>query len=192
MTEPRPVPAAVRRRVEQAVASFRHHRKVLKAEKRALAKAVRKAGTAAAAHQFLQEVAAAVQRRVHERLDGLVNDCLRAVYDRPEEFRIVFGKRRGKTEARLAFFRKGREVENTGFGVREVAAFGLRAAALLSRKGRRRFLLLDEPERSLDPDARPRFAALLTRLAEDLKIQFVVITHHPDLKAGTVIDFGRR
>ena len=71
---------------------------------------------------------------------------------------INFLQKRGKTEAELVFVRDGKELSPTdgaGLGACDVAAFSLRAAAIcLSRPGRRRLLVLDEPFKHLSEEYR--------------------------------------
>lgn len=184
----------VRKKIESLAAEYRLAKKTLKRERKELSRSRSESKVRTQAHGILVEVAEAVQVKVHEQITGVVNDALRAVYDDPEEFRVVWGKKRGKTEARLAFFRNGKEVEDVGFGVKDVAAFGLRLAALLMRRpARRRLLVLDEPTRHLDnTGVRDNFRKLLEALVEKLGLQIVLVTHDESLVGGNVILIGRK
>jgi DNA repair exonuclease SbcCD ATPase subunit len=143
------------------------------------------------AQQVAQQVAEGIQRRAHERIAKLVTQSLSAVFEDPYELHILFEQRRGKTEARLVFRRRGHDVDpltEAGGGVLDVAAFALRAACLLiTRPPQRRLLVLDEPFRFVAPHLYPRVAALLQRLVTDLGLQLLISTHDPELAPSAAI-----
>jgi len=144
-----------------------------------------------AAQKILQEVAQNVQERAHQQIAEIVSKCLATVFEDPYTFRIIFEKKRGKTEARLAFMRGLEEFSprDVGGGVVDVAAFALRLACmLLTRPPVRRVLIADEPFRFLSQQYRPRMRHLLETLAKDMGVQFILVTHAPDLVIGNVID----
>lgn len=144
--------------------------------------------------KIIAEVAQAVQQHVHAQVSRIVSRCLEAVFPDPYTFEIFFEEKRGKTEARLAFVRDGIEydpVTAAGGGVCDVAAFGLRLAALvLSRPRRRRLLVLDEPFRMISRNYAPAVRELLEDLSAELDLQIVMVTHDPALAAGTVVEIG--
>lgn len=145
------------------------------------------------AQQFLQEVAETVQNQAHRRIASVVSRCLEAVFQEDAyEFRIEFSKKRGRTEARLLFLRDGMDVDPTeaaGGGVVDVAAFALRLACLcLSRPQRRKLLLLDEPFRFVSAEYRTAVKELVETLAKEMNMQFVIVTHSPDLVTGKVVE----
>lgn len=159
-------------------------------EKRSLADAKTAVSSAEEAQGILQAVAQAVQQLIHGRISAIVSKCLEAVFDDPYSFEIVFEKKRGRTEARLVFTRDGRETSQRGGGVDDVAAFALRLANLiLARPPRRRVLILDEPFRNLKPIEvyGPRVRDLMFALADELGVQFIMVTHEPDLKVGHIV-----
>lgn len=147
-----------------------------------------------AAMAVARSVAVQMQAAAHVQITTLVNRCLEAIFPDPYEFRIVFEEKRGKTEARLVFVRDGLELDPltmAGGGVVDVAAFGLRLAALaLSRPALRRVLVLDEPWRFLSVQYRPAMRALVLALATELGFQFVYVTHDPAFVAGDVVEVG--
>lgn len=145
-----------------------------------------------AAQEALQGIAAAVQDAAHARIAGVVSECLGAVFDDPYEFRILFNRARGRTEARLVFVRDGQEInpiDSSGGGVIDVAAFALQVACLmLSRPPARRVMVLDEPFKFVSARYVPRVREMLERLSEELRIQFIMVTHIPELRCGKVIE----
>lgn len=147
------------------------------------------------AQQVLQKMIQGIQQSIHKRLADVVTRCLSAVFDDPYEFVIRFDRKRGKTEARLTFVRDGREFDDplsqVGGGVIDVAALGLRLGCImLMRPPVRRLVLLDEPGRFVAKIYRQKVRRMIERLAEDMGIQFVIVTHIEDFRMGKVIELG--
>lgn len=146
------------------------------------------------AQRIVQQVALTVQQSAHERIGGVVSRCLEAVFDAPYEFRIVFERKRGKTEAKLIFRRDGLDVNPmtaAGGGAVDVAAFALRLSCLvLARPPLRRLLVLDEPFRFVSAEFQPRLRELLLVLAREMSVQFMIVTHNRELQTGKVIKIG--
>jgi DNA repair exonuclease SbcCD ATPase subunit len=151
-----------------------------------------KLSDATAAQEYIQTTAQLVQRNVHRRIADVVSRCLATVFEEPYRFRIHFERKRGRTEARLAFYRDGRELDPksaSGGGVIDVAAFALRLACLmLARPRRRKLLVLDEPLRHLSAEYLPRARQLLLALAKDFGVQIVMVTHQRGLNVGKVVE----
>lgn len=170
----------------QAQKDVARERIAIRSERRAVSVAIK-------SQTILQNIAKKTQETVHKQLSYLVSKCLKAVFDDPYTFRIIFDKKRGKTEARLVFIRKDLELDPTtacGGGVLDVAAFALRLSCLmLQRPRKRKILFLDEPFRFLSEkkEYRQKVRDLLETLARDLKVQLVTITHDPILEVGRVI-----
>jgi ABC-type sulfate/molybdate transport systems ATPase subunit len=73
----------------------------------------------------------------------------------------------------------------------EIAAFALRVAALiLTKPNPRKLLVLDEPFKAVHVSYLPRVRELIEVLAEEMDIQFIIITHNELLEAGKVIQLG--
>lgn len=143
------------------------------------------------AQEVLQRVAQAVQQKAHEKIAGVVSTCLSTVFDDPYEFKIEFERKRGKTEARLRFTRRGLEVDPltaAGGGVVDVAAFALRAACLMLHRPRlTKLLVLDEPFKFVSADYRDNVRKMLEGLAKDLGLQIILVTHIDELESGKII-----
>jgi len=133
-----------------------------------------------------------VQEEAHNRIAGVVSKCLATVFDEPYEFHIRFEQARGRTEARLVFVREGQEInplDASGGGVVDVAAFALRLSCLmLARPACRRVVVLDEPFKFVSADRRAGVRAMLEGLAEDLGVQFIMVTHIDELRCGKIIE----
>lgn len=163
-------------------------------EESCLVKAQSDVGNVEQAQKIVQRVAQMIQQQAHEQIASVVSRCMEAVFAEPYEFRIAFEQKRGKTEAVLTFVRNGLEVDPmtaSGGGVVDVASFALRLACLMmSRPPRRRVLILDEPFRFVSRDLRTRVKQMLLTLAEEMKMQFVVVTHDEALTIGRVVELA--
>lgn len=137
------------------------------------------------AGQILLAAAEKIQNEVHQKLAGIVTQCLAVVFPDPYEFKIEFVQRRGKTEADLYFVRKGRRrspLRATGGGVTDVASFVLRVASLMQRRPRpRQTIIADEPFKNVSKEYVPRVKQMLEMLSSDLDFQFVIVTHLKEL-----------
>jgi len=136
-------------------------------------------------------LAQAVQQKAHEKISSVVSSCLTAVFNDPYEFKIQFERKRGKTEARLVFVRRGLEVDPltaSGGGVVDVAAFALRVACLVLHRPRlSRLVVLDEPFKFVSANYQDNVRAMLEELASDLGLQIIMVTHIETLETGKVI-----
>jgi len=140
----------------------------------------------------IQMLSKEIQSAAHSQIAGIVSRCLRAVFDEPYEFSIVFETKRNKTEAVLSFIRNGDSIDPmtaSGGGVVDVAAFALRVAALsLSEPRLRPLLILDEPFKFVSKEYIVRVREMIESLEAEMCIQFIIISHIKDLRCGNVID----
>lgn len=140
---------------------------------------------------LLQQIAQGIQENAHKQIAGVVSKCLSIVFDEPYEFCISFERKRGRTEAALSFKRNNQHVDPmtaSGGGVVDVAAFALRLACLsLSRPKLRRVLVMDEPFKFVSEQYRDRVRSMIETLAEEMEVQFIMVTHIPELVCGKVI-----
>lgn len=144
------------------------------------------------AQEILQLLAQAIQQQAHTRIAQVVSRCLAAVFDDPYEFKIVFERKRGKTEASLRFVRGDLEVDpltSAGGGMVDVASFALRLACLiLSQPKQSRVIILDEPFKFVSAEFRSDVREMLEQLSADMGVQIIMITHIEELETGKVIE----
>lgn len=164
-------------------------------EREALEKTTESLAAATEAQELAQQVAQQVQQQAHEQIASVVSQCLETVFDEPYTFRIIFDRKRGRTEARLVFERDGEEFDPltaSGGGVVDVAAFALRLSCLmLSKPALRKTLVFDEPFRFIHGDTyRDRVRLMVEKLSADLGVQFIIATGIEELKTGTILDLG--
>ncbi len=137
------------------------------------------------AQVVLQEVGQLTQEELTYQIGELVSLGLQSVFEDPYELVLNFMVKRNKTEAELMFLRDGEEVspmESGGGGPVDVAAFGLRTALwCLQRPQTRNTIALDEPFRFLQLNYRGKAGQMLSELSKKLGLQFIVVTHDPNL-----------
>lgn len=137
-----------------------------------------------AAH-IIDLVARATQLQVEELISSLVTESLSVVFPEPMEFRVRYETKRGRPFCSLAIVKHGEELDPMsmmGGSVVDVISFTLRVVLLLLRGDRtRRLLVFDEPFRFVSADLRPQVSHMVHRLAHELGIQMIIITHEPTL-----------
>ena len=169
----------------------------LERERENLQRVQAKKDISAQANTILQAVFAQIQENVHKTISDIVTRCLKAVFgDETYEFKIAFEQKRNKIEAEIQFIKNSEVFDpltQSGGGILDVAAFGLRlSAVLLSQVNRkRRILILDEPFRFLSVEYRPKIRDLITQLSEELDFQFIMVTHAQELEIGDIIRIER-
>lgn len=142
----------------------------------------------------VRQLAVQCQTQCQGRISSIVTRCLETIFvDTKYVFRLVFEEKRGQTEARCVLFdAEGNEydpVTSTGGGVMDVVTFGLRLACLMLQKPEAsRVLILDEPMKFLSKEYRAPMLGLLEALADELGIQFIMVTHVEEYLKGNVIE----
>jgi DNA repair exonuclease SbcCD ATPase subunit len=183
----------IAKKAEEAFNQFTGAKARRKKEEEELTKSRKHVRRCEKAQQIVQLVAEDAQNKAHARIANLVTRCLEAVFDDPYQFVINFERKRGKTDAVLTFVRDDVMLEDpsdeAGGGVLDVAAFALRLACLVMQRPRRRLLLiLDEPFKFVSEEYRERVRDLLLALSQEMNVQFILVTHIPELKIGKVIE----
>lgn len=184
---------AHREKLNQLLLKYQQAKLAVKQEKLTLQAAKQRVEDTLYAQTLVQQVAETVQTRAHSQIAKVVSKCLTAVFgDEAYSFKINFSRKRGKTEAELVYSRDGLEVDPVsaaGGGVVDVTAFALRLACLiLATPKRRRLLVLDEPFKHLSPEYRSKVREMLKRLSKEMKVQFIIVTHSPELVCGKEIE----
>lgn len=180
-----------RQKVDKLLSDLERSKARCHEEKRAVGAAKEKVRISTEAQKIIQTAAQEIQQRAHHQIARIVTESLEAIFDDPYKFKILFEKKRGRTEARLVFDREGMEVDPltaSGGGVVDIAAFTLRLSCLmLNKPPLRRILVLDEPFRFVSPEYRGAVRKLLEELSESLQIQIILTTHMEELQTGKII-----
>lgn len=183
----------LRERVDKLLAERRAAITKIKTEREAMRTVIVRIRNIEKAQKITQIVAQSIQESAHAQIAAIVSRCLDAVFDNPYEFKILFNRKRGRTEAELVFFRNGNKVRPraVGGGVKDVASLALRLAVLLLSKPRpRKLLILDEPFKHVSADHMPLVRDLVMSLSQEFGIQFIMVTHKKHLRVGKVITLG--
>ncbi len=183
-----------RMKLDTLIEERNHAVKDLAREKKRLAKSIAKFNASLKAIQITQTVAQELQTIAHDRMAGIVTQCLQDIFDEPVEFRIIWDRKRGKTEGRMAFIIDGKEVDplsSDGGSAVEIAAFALRLAnILMSPANLRKIQIKDEPFLALSEKHAEKVQEMIKILQRDLGVQFILITHNRKLRSGKIIDVG--
>jgi hypothetical protein len=157
-------------------------RRLKEHEEAELGKSQMRLGHSVEAQEILQHLAQAVQQQAHAKISEVVSFCLSAVFDDPYVFKIVFERKRGKTEANLRFVRRKLDADPltaSGGGVVDVAAFALRVACLVLHRPRlSRVVVIDEGFRFVSAKYRANVRSMLEQLSEDLRVQIPTAIKH--------------
>jgi len=184
--------SAENREVSELAGKLASLKSMLDMEEENVAAATRYLKRSMQAQEILQLLAQAVQQKAHERISQVVSTCLSTVFDDPYEFKVVFERKRGKTEAALRFMRRGLEVDPltaSGGGMIDVAAFALRAACLmLHRPKLSKVLIIDEGFKFVSAQYQENIRLMLEKLASELQVQIIQVTHNNALETGKVIN----
>lgn len=139
------------------------------------------------AQVIIQEVAQQTQQELVFHISDLVTSALYSIFEDKYRFKLDFVVKRNKTEAEmfLETADEGDKVDpmnDTGGGVVDITAFALRVALWSLKPNRsRNVIVLDEPFRFLSRDLQPKASAMLKMLSEKIGLQFIIVTHSPDL-----------
>lgn len=185
-----------KKKVTQLLSEYRRAREQYKVEKAELKKVRLELKYLSEAQQIVQHVVQAVQQQTHKRISTIVSRCLNLIFEDAYEFKLIFERKRGTTEARPVFIRRGNEIDpkySSGGGVIDVTSFALRlSCVILARPRRRRLLVLDEPFKMVSIEYRERIRIMLEVLSKELKVQIIMVTHDKALMIGNVIDLSER
>lgn len=128
-----------------------------------------------------------IQDRLTFYISSIVTKALKTVFSDPYSFQMAYKVRGGtKAQAIPILERDGEEydpLKSCGGGVVDVVSFALRVSCLLlTRPIPDRILILDEPFRFVSRDLQPRVREMLEILSDELKIQFIIVTHEDEIK----------
>lgn len=181
----------MKKKLLQLKSEYDHAKRRVTEEKQALQTARKHVEHCLAAQLLVQEVSTFCQEKAHAQIASVVTRCLRTVgYD--YDFKILFEKKRGRTEAKLCFLRGETIFEDPldqcSGGAVQVAAFALRISCLVLSLPRKRLLLvLDEPFKDVHGvKYQHTIGDMLLNLAEEMNVQMIIVTDDDWLKIGNV------
>ena len=137
-------------------------------------------------HRICQSVAKKTQENLSIQLDSLINLALETCFPNQYKFKTSFVENRGKTELQFVLTDKitGKDnddiIDSFGGGLVDVVSLALRLC-LHTLEGSSKLIVLDEPFKFLSQDLRSRAANLIQELSHKLNLQFIIITHIPEI-----------
>jgi len=142
---------------------------------------------------FLVDFSEYTKQKVKCRIEDLVNTSLQAVFtDKQMEFLMLPNQtKRGlsfdlylKTNNNLMPLQ-----ESKGGGVLDIVSLAIRISFLKMFGNLRQVLILDEPLKNMDKERGKLAISWLKTISEQLKIQFIIISHEEDIieKADRII-----
>lgn len=141
------------------------------------------------AQWVLTEVQKKTQEKFKTKIESLVTMAIKAVYDRPFGFELLFERKRDKMEIQPLIYEvvNGKkeyyeDPENElGGGIVDVCSFALRVVLWTMEKPRsRNVFILDEPGKNLG-DLILLFGTILREISHNLGFQLIIITHEEEL-----------
>lgn len=139
------------------------------------------------ARAFLQLQAETAQREVAETLSVIITSAIQSVFSSEYECSISFETKRNQTEAALVISKGDDIIEDpinaVGGGLIDIAAFAARVAFIFL-SGARKVFVADEPFRCVSADLRDKIPEMLKLLSDRLGMQFIIVSHLPELVSG--------
>lgn len=135
------------------------------------------------AQALIQKVARETQEQLIFQIEDVVNTALNTCFPDQYKFHMEIEIKRNNTEAKLIFTKNGYEInpmEASGGGVVDVTSMGLRIAAW-SISDNHNVLIIDEGFKFLSRDLQPKMAEILQEISEKLGVQFIQVSHSPDI-----------
>jgi len=135
---------------------------------------------------FFIRITNLTQQKVKNYLETAANHAISAVFpSRDFQFDVEFGSSRGRTECRLTINEGEIPYDlrgDMGGSILSVLGLSLRVALRGCQKPKRRnVILMDEPFMHVDKNLMEFVGRILKELANQAKIQIIMITHEPTL-----------
>lgn len=136
--------------------------------------------------KLLEAVALNAQQVIHDKIDAPVTTALRTTYQDPTlQFSTEMSRSGDRLEVDFKFRRGNEEIsgpvlDSVGGGVVDVAGFVLRLC-IFRLSGCIGPLVQDEPFRHVDKTALPLIAEFVQRVASDMGVQIIFVTHERSL-----------
>ena len=135
------------------------------------------------AQALIQKVAQETQEQLTFQIEDVVNTALSTCFPDEYKFHMNIEIKRNNTEASLILTKNGVDInpmEAVGGGVLDVVSMGLRIASW-SLSGYNNILIIDEGFKFLSRDLQPKMADILQEISEKLEVQFIQVSHSPDI-----------
>jgi DNA repair exonuclease SbcCD ATPase subunit len=147
------------------------------------------ANNASKSLSFVEESVKRIRDKTLRSVESVTNEALKKIYtDQDIRIECHFSIKRDRSAVTIRYAKNmpdgkvlKRNPEGSGCGVSDVVSLALRMV-LIRATGSEPILIADEPFKWIGRDQIPQAAALLKYLAQELGIQIIVTSHHPQLK----------
>lgn len=138
------------------------------------------------ANRFLISFSESIRQKLKDKLESLVNMALKRVFpDKEMKFMIVANPTKSNLHYDLYIDTDGNITslyDSKGGGCLDIITLCLRISYLRMLRGSlRQTMILDEPFKNLDSTRLMLAIDWLKTISEEMKIQFLIITHIPEL-----------
>ena len=146
------------------------------------------------ARDTLEELSTALFGKILDEVEANLTHAIREILGQDRVVATQREVRNNRLQIHFQIYNQGNEDEiedimtGQGGSVCNILSVGLRLIALsqLPEQNHRPFLVLDEQDCWLKPALIPKFMKLISEIAKRLKLQLLIISHHPlDLFAET-------
>lgn len=139
--------------------------------------------------RFLEDVANSRRGQIKKRIEDIVTEALRMVYGDEYKIEISYSVKNNRSCLDIDLVKSTaigeikRDIEGFGGGVADTISVPLRLMILFSTKQTDRVVVLDECFKHMDLHRIDRVAEFFRVLAEKLKMQIIMVSHHEALKS---------
>jgi DNA repair ATPase RecN len=140
------------------------------------------------ARLVIAAVEATQQTQLKQKLEKFVSRALTVIFDRPYQFIVDYETRGQQSDVTFKVMDEGGNAQPLkdahGGGLFVVTAFVLRVIILLSARPQlRRFIVQDEPFIQVSNEYRENLVQFIQAFAKSADMQFIFVTHEPELAA---------
>ncbi len=134
--------------------------------------------------EFIENVANQERSAIKSKIEKLITDALKIVYNSNYSIEFDYSVKRNKTSVDILLHKKTqkgviiREMGGYGGGVADTISVPLKLLVLLACKTSDRILILDEPGKHIDDDKIEFFFGFLKEMIEKLGLQVIMCSHH--------------
>lgn len=150
---------------------------------------------------FLEEVANSRRGAMKHKIEEVVSEALKLIYGSDYKVELTYAVKNNRSSLTIEMVRKTpqgevrREIGGFGGGVADTISVPMRLMVLLGSKQSARICVLDECYKHVDAERIELVAEFLKTLADKLKMQIIMCTHHDIIqdradKSFSVVEVG--
>ena len=138
--------------------------------------------------EFIENVANQERKTIRSKIEKMITDALRLVYNDTYSIEFDYSVKRNKTSVKILLVKQTsqgivkREMGGFGGGVADTIALPLKLLVLLASNTSDKILVVDEPGKHLDGARVDKFFMFLNQLIDKLGIQLIICSHHSSIK----------